>query len=217
MKILAMADLHSNLPDVEAYLDDTDVVLLAGDIAPDFSILPIVNAELQTEWFNTKFYPYVAKLNKPVYGCYGNHDYGALTNKNPKIHIYVNAIIDNYLLFAWTPEFCRWNYMVKDLSTDRPANTLKGSVESRLHSTFSKYKEIPDIWVCHGPPFGENCLEGSQALYEAILKYQPKAVFVGHIHDGERKREIGKTKIYNCSVLDNNYDMVREPVCVEVD
>ena len=219
MKILAMADLHGHLPDIEAYLDDTDVVLLAGDIAPDRSCLTIVNTEFQTQWLNTKFYEWTKKLRKPVYGCYGNHDYGTLTKEDPQIQIYANAIIDNYLLFAWTPTFGTWNFMVKDLRGDRSSNKQKGSVESRLEDIIAKQEKdfgrIPDIWVCHGPPFEENTLYGSRALCEAILKHQPKIVFVGHIHHGERIREIGNTRIYNCSVTDDAYDLVREPVYID--
>ena len=221
MKILAMADLHGNLPDVEAYLDDTDVVLIAGDIAPDYSCWHKVNIDYQDIWLNTKFYEWAKKLGKPLYGCYGNHDYGTLNKKDLQVQIHASAAVDKYLLFAWTSPSSGWNYTTRDLAWDHPANTLKGSIESRLADIFANEEEnsrkTPEIWVCHGQPFGENYPYGSQALYEAIIKYQPKAVFAGHVHHGERIREVGNTRIYNCSVTDNAYDLVREPVYIDVD
>jgi len=108
--------------------------------------------------------------------------------------------------------------MVKDLDTDPPANRLEGSIESRLGSKLlGKTGNTPEIWVCHGPPRGtcDNSL-GSVALYEAIETYQPKAVFVGHIHDGCRNGQIGASQIYNCSLVDNSLNLIHKPTIVEL-
>ena|GEM_PF-2930522 len=222
MKILAMGDLHGHLPIIEEYYEseDYDVVVIAGDIAPDYSTLPKVNASFQTEWLDTKFFKWAVGLKKPVFGCYGNHDYGLLTKKNRRIQIYANAIIDNFLLFAWTPEFYGWNYMVKDLEGDCPANSIEGSIESRLENSLNKCKksETPDIWVCHGPPYGIcNDFQGSQALYKAIEEYQPKAVFVGHFHNGRRRGQIGNSLIYNCALVDNDLYPVYAPDIIDLE
>jgi Icc-related predicted phosphoesterase len=213
MKALAMADLHGNLPNVEAYLDDTDVVLIAGDIAPGYP------SQFQTEWFNTEFYRWANTLNKPIYGCYGNHDYGTMTVNHPRIQLHVNNFEDNFYMFSWTKEFMGWNYMVKDFDDDAPVNATPGSIESRLSNVLlGNLRKAPPVWVCHGPPFGvcdgNSC--GSRALREAIEKYQPQAVFVGHIHDGDRIGRIGTTKIYNCSLVDNALNLINEPIIVDI-
>ena len=221
MKILAMADLHGNLPDVCEYLNKADVVIIAGDIAPDYSFIPRTNIDYQKKWLNTEFYKWVKALNKPIYACYGNHDYGTLSVDDPEIQIHVSAVVDNYFLFSWTREFCGWNYMVKDMESDPAENNVEGSIESRIKQAFKKRKAIPDIWVCHGPPFGvcefEDRFSGSMALYKAIEKYQPKVVFVGHIHNESRNGVIGNSRIYNCSIVDNALDIVNDPIIVEVD
>jgi Icc-related predicted phosphoesterase len=218
MKILAMSDLHGHLPDVEAYLDFVDVILIAGDIAPDHSNLPIVNTPYQTEWFNTKFLEWATRLNKPVYGCYGNHDYGAFEN-NAQIQLYSNEIVGDFFLFSWTPKYGDWNYMVKDFDDDIPLNRLKGSVESRLDKKlWGRTGKTPAIWVCHGPPSGvcDGAGIGSNALLEAIKRRVPKAVFCGHAHYGTRQGLIGDTWVFNCALTDYALDLVREPVWVEI-
>jgi len=211
MKILTMADLHGHLPDIGFQLDDIDVIVIPGDIAPAFS------PYYQTEWLNNEFREWATKLNKPVLGCYGNHDYGFFKN-NSMIQIYANEIVDKFFLFSWTKEFMGWNYMVKDLDSDPAANRLEGSIESRLsNKLLGNLGKTPEIWICHGPPRGicDNNL-GSVALYEAIETYQPKAVFVGHIHDGCRSGQIGTSHIYNCSLVDNALNLIYKPTIVEL-
>jgi len=224
MEILAMADLHGHLPDIREYLDFVDIIVIAGDIAPDYSYIPQINTEYQTGWFNTVFLKWATTLNKPVFGCYGNHDYGTFKN-NTKIKINENKVYDNFLLFSWTREFCGWNYMVKDLNEEPAVNNVKGSIEDRLISTLSKCKKIPEIWVSHGPPYrvcefkddyDQISFAGSRALYSAIKKYHPKVVFVGHIHNGVRTGQIGDTQIFNCSVTDNALNLIRDPIVVSI-
>ena len=215
MKILAMADLHGILPKLDLRLDSVDIILLAGDIAPDYSWTPRINIKYQTEWFKTEFLEWATRLNTPILGCYGNHDYGTFKN-NSNIKLYSNEIEGNYFLFSWAVEYEHWNYMVKDRECDYKMNHLKGSIESRLNTTLGKCNEIPEVWVCHGPPyrvceFRENDMQryvGSKALRNAIEKYQPKLVFVGHIHEGEREGQIGDSKIYNCALGGRVFDRI---------
>lgn len=72
-----------------------------------------------------------------------------------------------------------------------------------------------DILVCHQPPFGYldkvsgkwgapkdyvGKHAGSKIILDYIKKYQPNYVFCGHIHEGEGKTKIGKSKVYNLGV-----------------
>ena len=70
-----------------------------------------------------------------------------------------------------------------------------------------------DILVCHQPPYGvldkvgkiapkhwRGKHAGSKVILECIKKYQPRYVFCGHIHEGEGKKKIGKTEVYNLGV-----------------
>ena len=71
-----------------------------------------------------------------------------------------------------------------------------------------------EILVCHQPPYGfldtvnfpgvpKDWIgkhAGSKAIRDYIKRRQPNYVFCGHIHEGEGKAEIGKTKVYNLGV-----------------
>jgi len=70
-----------------------------------------------------------------------------------------------------------------------------------------------DILLCHQPPFeildkvkapAPKHWRGKRAGSKVILKYikrkQPKYVFCAHIHEGEGKKKVGKTEVYNLGV-----------------
>jgi Icc-related predicted phosphoesterase len=71
-----------------------------------------------------------------------------------------------------------------------------------------------DILVCHQPPYGVldkvtwkkapkhwiGKYAGSKVILGYIKKKQPRRVFCGHIHEGEGKKKIGKTEVYNLGV-----------------
>ena len=68
-----------------------------------------------------------------------------------------------------------------------------------------------DILLCHQPPYGildkvtakfapkewQGKHAGSKPILKYIQKEQPRYVFCGHIHEGEGKKRIGQTKVYN--------------------
>lgn len=70
-----------------------------------------------------------------------------------------------------------------------------------------------DILVCHQPPYGfldkvgqmapknwRGKHAGSKAILDYIKRNQPRYVFCAHIHEGEGKRKIGETEVYNLGV-----------------
>ena len=72
-----------------------------------------------------------------------------------------------------------------------------------------------DILVCHQPPYGYldkvsgkygapkhfiGKHAGSKVILNYIKKYRPRYVFCGHIHEGEGKKRIGETEVYNLGV-----------------
>jgi Icc-related predicted phosphoesterase len=108
-----------------------------------------------------------------------------------------------------------------------------------LHWAFMKprealaavYDAIPrgiDILVSHQPPFGHGDLFrhartgevehlGSRELLAAIDRVRPRLVVCGHMHDGQGRFEYEGVAIYNVSVVNNQYRLVRPPTVIDVD
>ena len=71
-----------------------------------------------------------------------------------------------------------------------------------------------DILLCHQPPYGildkvtakfapkswRGKHAGSKAILEYVKKHQPRYALCGHIHEGEGKKRIGNTDVYNLGV-----------------
>jgi len=90
---------------------------------------------------------------------------------------------------------------------------------------YQKWDKIPtntDILITHGPAYGildlnddpEHC--GDKALLETIKKIKPKIHACGHIHSGYGVLNKHGVKFINASILDNGYNMVNEPIVVNV-
>ena len=91
------------------------------------------------------------------------------------------------------------------------------------------YAAIPtglDILVSHHPPYG--CGDrsvgdsgevehlGSHELLTAIDDVKPRLVICGHIHTGHGYFARGRTPIYNVSVVDEHYRLVRSPTVIDI-
>ena len=92
------------------------------------------------------------------------------------------------------------------------------------------YREIPegiDILVSHQPAFGygdevpdfrsgQLSHHGSRELLAAVDRVKPKALICGHIHEGHGQFERNGTKIFNVSVVDENYRLVHAATLFDV-
>ena len=76
-----------------------------------------------------------------------------------------------------------------------------------------------DILMHHQPPYGildkvgnkapeawRGKNAGSKVILDYIKRRQPKYAFCGHIHEGEGRKKVGRTEVYNLGVCD--YKMV---------
>jgi len=250
MKFLAMADLHGQLPELN--VSGIDAVFIAGDIAPHYSYNVREDTLAQTEWFSEEFHEWAVALRRPVFACYGNHDWGTwhynrqlavshseipplvtVSNANRIRVKWCEEYVD-IVLFAWTKYFNKWNYETKDMDADPlPPFTDRlyddSSIEARLGRLCGPQDGIPEIWVSHGPPYGHcDTVQGNQgqpigskALLAAAERHKPFAIVTGHCHTGRRYSEIGcytdrVTKVFNCSLLNEDYAMEYEPVVFEM-
>ena len=94
-----------------------------------------------------------------------------------------------------------------------------------------KYSEIPeniDILFCHDAPYGVSdvCYQfypwdkghkGCPILRDAILEKKPKYCLHGHLHSTNHEEELlGNTKVYNTSILNEDYKITYDPVILEI-
>lgn len=94
-----------------------------------------------------------------------------------------------------------------------------------------KFNQIPgnvDILLSHDAPYGTSdiCFEGFSAskghigcpeLRDAIIASKPKYNFHGHLHSANHGEELlGETKVYNTSVLNEQYELVYEPLMIRL-
>ena len=93
------------------------------------------------------------------------------------------------------------------------------------------YEAIPagiDILVTHQPPYGygdrvtnarpgEEEHLGSHELLSAIERIKPRLVICGHIHSGHGYFEHAGIPIYNVSVVNDHYELVRSPTVIDIE
>jgi len=112
--------------------------------------------------------------------------------------------LDYFIDASWVKEFKPGNYRERLLGAREDTE--------KARTVLRKFKDI-DILVCHQPPYGvldkvgkmapkpwRGKHAGSKLVLDYIKKKQPKYVFCGHIHEGEGRKKIGNTQIYNLGV-----------------
>lgn len=217
MKATLISDLHGNLIDLKKY--SSDLLLISGDICPtrDHSI------GYQVNWMNQKFHPWVVKqkeyFDEIIFIC-GNHDWWGVKHHDAVITkpaIYLNRSSYEYKGlkiwgFAEQLPFFDWAF---------------NEPEERLEVIYSKVDRA-DIILSHGPPFdygdkapryrkdGQPGFErtGSKALVNLIDRVKPKLCTFGHIHPGYGIYQRDETKLVNCALLNDRYELVNEPIII---
>ncbi len=141
-----------------------------------------------------------------------------IIDDDPKIHLVKNRLrilnglrvgfLEYFVDTCWVWEFRPFNYKKSMKSAKRESDKAR-----RILKRFGNV----DILVCHQPPYGfldksnfsgapkewKGKHAGSKVILDYIKKFQPKYVFCGHIHEGEGKKKIGKTRVYNLGVASN--------------
>lgn len=228
MKILGISDLHGHLPDYSYKY--ADICCIAGDIVP----LQIQrNVPESKKWFEETFKPWAESLNvDKVIFIGGNHDFYLFNNEEqvrqlfPKYekvtflsheeYDYLNNDGNVYKIFGtpWCHLFGNWSFMASDEELEK------------------KYKDIPnncDILITHDCPYGYNdvlCQNvpwnnrqhiGNKPLTKIIEEKQPKVVLNAHLHSTDHdETNIGKSKCYNCSILNERYNIAYLPQMIDI-
>lgn len=207
MKIICVADLHENLPEIP----ECDLLLIAGDITYAFH----GDMLSQRQFLDKKFRKWLERVPaKHVVGIAGNHDQVFQKNLHPK-NLPWTYLQDSYLLTEggiriygtpWQPWFYDWAF---------------NAYEPQLDMKWEHIPENIDIILVHGPPYGYGDKTGdpaqpgvgSKALLKHVERVKPKLVVCGHIHSGYGMYRLNEyTDVVNCALVDNSYQPVNKPV-----
>ena len=205
MKINFTSDFHGNFPVLH---NNSDVLVIAGDVAPNFSHLKLKDAELQLIWFRDNFIPWTK--NNKFDACIltlGNHDtiggYPEFLNplkeefKENNIHLLLDEGLEyNGVKFWGTP----WVNIIENTDFVFMADQQKMRLRADI---------IPsdvEILISHSPVVGYGDIHfgkhlGDREILCAIHRLDKLKYFVcGHVHDmGGFTDYIGNTKIINAA------------------
>ena len=230
MKIVALSDQHGFLPDIER----CDLLIIAGDICPDRigESLARHNPARQKAWFDRHVRPWLA-TSRAAHKIltWGNHDWcgqacsfaedAPATATSTVLQIVVDEAVSvpaaagmrSVSIWAspWSHQFDDWAFM-------KPRADLA-----------EIYAAIParvDILVSHEPPFGlGDCCRlpsgdvahvGSRELLAAIERVRPRLVICGHLHEGHGRFDFNGSAIYNVSIVNEDYELVRSPTVIDI-
>ena len=217
LKILALSDLHGNLIDCSKY--ESDVMIIAGDILP----LEFQNDILESKfWMLNNFKDWLKKQHThTVIFIGGNHDklfqddpdfmYSEFPKTSNYIYLQDDYVeIDRKKIYGnpWCHIFFNWSFMTTD---------------DELYNIYSKMPKDIDILISHDCPYGLNdvildskCYTGKHVgnypLRLIIEERKPKYCISGHLHTAtHNKMLLNKTKCYNVSILNEQYNIAYEP------
>ncbi len=230
MRIVATSDLHGALPEIPA----CDLLLIAGDVCPDFLGQPIQadqgdrGAHRQAAWLDTTFRNWLecggAAKARQVVGIAGNHDFvfehRFLVPRNLRwVYLQDNTVDVGGVRVAgvpWVPNLPFWAFHASGASMRLAYENV----------------EPCDILMSHGPPlgildeapskYGSAAGEhvGSPSAIEAIKRTRPEYLICGHIHEGYGREDFCYkqhiTTIYNVAHNDGAYNPINAPVVIDL-
>lgn len=221
MRVLATADLHGKLPAIP----DCDLLLIAGDICPDFNPFGARHdrGEARQElWLKTYFRRWLWALNErgiEVVGIAGNHDFvfqhPRMIPKNLPWHYLrdESVTINDLTIYGtpWVPHVSQWAFYGRAVALEARADLIPGDTDVLL--THSPPYEVCDF-TCER--FGHDNV-GDRSLNGAIERSKPRAVVCGHIHEAHGRGECSGVPVYNVSLVDENYDPVNPVVEISLE
>lgn len=220
-KILLISDTHTFHTNLNN-LPEADFLIHAGDITGRGSEHTVRKF---LKWFGElRLYPHKIFIA-------GNHDW--LFESTPGlarrlVKEYNNQYKDNgEIIYLEDSGVERWGLKFWGTPVSRPfMNWAFNRHESKLKQHWEAIPTNTDILITHSPPYmimdyahmgsKEHC--GSPSLYQEVVKrIKPKVHVFGHIHEGYGVKEMDNIKFVNASVLNGAYDLVNEPILLEVE
>lgn len=219
MKCVFISDTHNYHKQLDP-LPDGDILFHTGDFTLTGTINEVYDFK---EWFEKQEHPFKVVIA-------GNHDrilgqgemlgFKLFTNS----YYLLNSGVKIKGLKIWgspiTPAFRGM----------RPGLTFYTNSDGEAKGVWRGIPKNLDILLTHGPPFGIldkvidrfdgycqeiNCGDGMLAA--KIIQKKPRYHAFGHIHEGYGifKADYGTTFI-NCSVVNEKYNVVNEPIVVDI-
>lgn len=193
MKIALLSDIHGFLPEIAK--DSVDLVLIAGDVCPDFKYI-----SHQRRWLHLGFYHWLDNIPPSLF-IGGNHDFAldSLGSDRPEYldNSFIKAL--DYMIYGFQYTICPgWAFEKSD---------------EKIQELLLTPPEKLDILMCHNPPFlaGDRLAAnnrqaghhiGSNSIRDYIIKHSPKLAIFGHIHEGYGYYKINDTVCINCAFCD---------------
>ena len=207
MRIVTLSDTHTQQRDVK--VPQGDVLLFAGD--GEFrTTLDLINFN---DWLSTMKHEHIIVIA-------GNHDFFCEKHPNEVKQYLTKAIYlkdEQYVLpngiTVWgspmTQMFMDWAFMETEENLER--------------YYWSKIPKDTNILLVHGPAYKHLDIGrprsgnlGSITLAKKIEKLRIPYVIHGHIHCSYGIEKTKHTTYINCSLLDENYDLVNEPIVIDL-
>jgi Icc-related predicted phosphoesterase len=229
-KIFVTSDLHGQLPEVP----DCDVLLIVGDICPDFIMTRMTATRIiednghqrQKTWLDTVFRDWLIELSNRdilVVATWGNHDFvGEKDFLVRELDLPWTLLVDNGLkidfpdrdkpLFIWgtpwVPNLPSWAFFANPRALELRAKTIPDGVDVLMtHGPPQGYGDIV------GPKFGGPLRVGDPHLTAELDRIGAQTVLCGHIHEDAGSHVFNeRILVRNVSYLDENYEPQQPPV-----
>jgi Icc-related predicted phosphoesterase len=230
VRVYAISDTHGQLPPIP---QDADLILHAGDIAPDFGEFGQRGIDkhgvAQAEWLDTTFRAWLETAPCPVVSIAGNHDFVfehiGLVPDLPWTYLQDQETTAAGLRIwgtPWVPGLPFWAFYGSDVALEARASIIPPGL---------------DVLLSHGPPYraadfipggtGKQVSKygnrdgmhvGDKALRERINEVQPRLTVCGHIHEARGYHYVPKGRgpgcgftVVNVSAVDAHYVLHEHP------
>lgn len=226
MKVCTVSDLHGYLPE----LKPCELVLICGDSVP---LEYQASSKKTKKWYDTTFRKWAGELPcDKVLFIAGNHElhfpgkkiiYESLFSKDDKItylchseYIHKSKDGKEYKIFGtpYCKQFMNWAFMYPNEELEKIFKNIPNDLDILIsHDNPYGYGDI----VLQECPWADGSHIGNIPLAKTIEEKQPKYQFNGHLHSCEHSLiMIGNTKHYNCSIKDEQYNPVYEPLYLDI-
>jgi Icc-related predicted phosphoesterase len=217
MKILAISDIHGDLPEIPP----ADLLLIAGDLSQGFS----TTAQQMEFWYESLPAWADSIPVDRIVAVGGNHDFvlealmnGSLSHMPniPKLEFLIDSEVTVGDLRIWGAP---WNDVV---------GWAFGKHTLDLAKKFGMIPEGVDIVLVHQPPAGcgagtvraaginehgtrfwEDKDLGNRALRDQLLQVRPQLVVCGHVHSAHGLHDLDGIPVYNVAATNREYELIR--------
>ena len=229
MNIIAASDLHGVVGLDELGVGAGDVCILAGDIAPLYSVDAVGKIE-QEAWVDDILVPFVRDHSDTEFVIVpGNHDFWGescydLRNRLPQnAHLLVNSecVVDGVRFYGMPfvpPISGRWAFERGSMAMTAACDSIPSDIDVLVTHTppYVPGANI-DVSIAHYRDGSKIRHLGSDILADAVRRVRPRYLFCGHIHTGEHEPVVcGETKCFNVSLIDENYEKAYRPLRMKV-